>query len=231
MNKLPELQKAYIGPYINGHLELDGGFKVPFNPAEISIEEAIGISDISSVSGADKMAWMQMGRLMGMQYPVKDALSDQTRGLTRLSATLFFNTLTDLYQASYKDVRDDIRQLYRYTNTVEKHTKTTVSSKSIKSRTDSKTYKAQQIYFFWGTIAIAGMLKQMSVNYTMFAPDGTPVRAQVSITIEGVYVGEEIAIETDPVPKSGGGDSMFTGNLSEWKASYGSRENPRKYLK
>lgn len=227
---MPKLQKAFIGPYINGHLELDGGFKVPFNPAEISIEEAIGVSDISNVKGAEKMAWMQMGRLMGMQYPVKDAFSDQTKGLTRLSATLFFNTLTDLYQTSYKDVREEIRQLYRYTNNTEKHTRTTGSSKSMKTQTASKTYKAQQIYFFWGTIAVAGMLKQMSVNYTMFAPDGTPVRAQVNITIEGVYVGEEIVMENEPAPKSVGGDSVLTGNLSEWKSSYGSRENPRTYL-
>ena len=100
----------------------------------------------------------------------------------------------------------------------------------MKTQTASKTYKAQQIYFFWGTIAVAGMLKQMSVNYTMFAPDGTPVRAQVNITIEGVYVGEEIVMENEPAPKSVGGDSVLTGNLSEWKSSYGSCENPRKYL-
>ncbi len=228
---MAELQKAYIGPYVNGHLELDGGFEVPFNPAEISIEEAIGISEISRVSGREKLAWMQMGRLMGMQYPLADSVGGQSGDLTRLSVTLFFNTLTDLYQTSYRDVREDIRQLYRYTNTTEKYAGSSVSSRGRTTVTRSKTHPAEQIYFFWGTIAVAGMLKQMSVNYTMFAPDGKPVRAQVSICIEGFYVGEEIHLENGATLKTGGTvDSELSGGLSQWRQQYSGSPNPRRSL-
>ncbi len=231
MTGLSEYQKAFIGPYINGHMELKDGFYVPFNPAEISIEEAIGMSCVSEVSGMKRMGWMKEGRLMGMQYPMDNSMFGHKREMTTLSTTLFFNTLNDLYQTSYEDVRDEIRQLYIYTNTTEKYTKTvkTFSSKTTQSQT--KVHKAQQIYFFWGTIAVAGTLNRMSVNYTMFAPDGKPVRAQVGISIEGFYVGEETVTQTSASAKTGSSvDVNFSDSLSEWKTEYRGCPNPRKQL-
>ena len=228
---MAELQKAFIGPYVNGHLKLDGGFEVPFNPSEISIEEAIGIEEISRVSGRERMTWMQSGRLMGMQYPLADSFGGHSRGLTRLSVTLFFNTLTDLFQTSYRDVREDIRQLYRYTNTTEKYAKAGAASKGRVAVTGSKTYPAEQIYFFWGTIAVAGVLKQMSVNYTLFAPDGKPVRAQVGILIEGFYVGEEAGTEKGSSAKTAeAADQKLSGGFALWREKYLGLPNPRKSL-
>lgn len=228
MTGLAEYQKAFIGPYRNGHMELKDGFYVPFNPAEISIEEAIGTFDVSAVGGAERVDWMQRGHTLGMQYPVGNSLSRQERNLTTLSATLFFNTLYDLYQTSYEDVRDDIRKLYPYTNTTENHT-SAVNGGKRNIRKQGAVHKAQQIYFFWGTIAVAGMLKQMRVNYTMFAPDGKPVRAQVGISIEGFYVGEEAAAKSASGGKAvSAGDAAMQDALSQWKASYRGGPNPRK---
>lgn len=231
MTGLSEYQKAFIGPYINGHMELKDGFYVPFNPAEISIEEAIGMSCVSDVSGMERMGWMKEGRLMGMQYPMANSMFGHKRDMATLSTTLFFNTLNDLYQTSYEDVRDDIRKLYPYTNTMEKYAQTFQNSNSriTISRTDIQ--KACQIYFFWGTIAVAGTLNRMSVNYTMFAPDGKPVRAQVGISIEGFYVGEETFTQTSSSAKTGSGaDVNFSESLSEWKKEYRGCPNPRKQL-
>lgn len=212
---MAEYQKAIIGSYKGGHLEKDGFF-VPFNPAEISVEEAIGTLNVSEIGGADRMDWMQKGRTMGMQYPEGNSMLSHKKGMTILSTTLFFNTLYDLYQTSYEDVRKDIRKLYPYTNTVEKN-------KNI-------VHAAQQIYFLWGSLAVAGTLSRMSVNYTMFSPDGKPVRAQVSISIEGFYVGEELAANSVSAAKSGGTTGTLTGDLSQWKAAYSGGANPRMLL-
>ncbi|MCM1539760.1 MAG: hypothetical protein NC121_00685 [Blautia sp.] len=227
---MPEYQKAFIGTYKDGHMELKDGFYVPFNPAEISIEEAIGLSDVSQVDGMWRADWMQTGRVMGMQYPMYDSMLGRKKGMTTLSTTLFFNTLNDLYQTSYEDVRDDIRKLYPYTNTTEKYTKTITTSTYKITQKQTKAYTAQQIYFFWGTIAVAGTLTRMSVNYTLFAPDGKPVRAQVGISIEGFYVGEE-TVTQNPAAKAGNSaGAALSGDLSEWKTEYRGCPNPRMQL-
>lgn len=217
MTGLSEYQKAFIGPYINGHMELKDGFYVPFNPAEISVEEAIGTLDVSEVSAPERRNWMQKGRTMGMQHPVENSMLSHKKGMTTLSTTLFFNTLYDLYQTSYEDVREDIRRLYPYTNTLEKNR--------------NMVHTARQIYFFWGTLAVAGMLSRMSVNYTMFSPDGKPVRAQVGISIEGFYVGEETAAKS-PLPAKTGrsAEGELSGGLSGWKERYQGGPNPRLQL-
>ncbi len=193
LRRLAILQKAFLGPYVNGHMELKGRFYVPFNPAELSVEEAVGAEDVSRVNGGTKKKQWEQGNNSGVQYPEEGSSRWRSRGMTRLSVTLFFNTLNDLYQSSYEDVREEIRKLYPYTNTTEIIQKASKASGSGRGRGAAGGGKARQIYFFWGSIAIAGMLTQMSVTYTMFAPDGRPVRAQVSIAIEGFYVGEEAA--------------------------------------
>jgi len=213
---LAEMQKAFMGPYVNGHMELKGRFYVPFNPAELSIQEAIGVTDMSGVDGREKQRRMEEGNIVWLQYPEKDSLRWRHSGMTTLSVTLFYNTLYDLYQDSYADVRDEIKKLYPYTNTTEKIEKTDGKGARQIAVTENQ---AQQIYFFWGSIAVAGTLTQMNVTYTMFAPDGKPVRAQVGISIEGFYVGEETSADNKPSGSSPGGQSAN---------GFGSRENYEK---
>lgn len=224
---MPELKKAFIGPYVNGHMDLEGRFYVPFNPAEISIEEAIGAVDVSGVDGREKQRRMRQGSGVGIQRHVRSSSSRQNSGMTTLSVTLFFNTLNDLYQDSYGDVREEIRRLYPYTNTTERIEKQAGASFGSKSETNAN--KALQLYFFWGSIAVAGTLTRMSVTYTMFAPDGTPVRARVSITIQGFYVGEETASEGSPAggKKGGAGAQAGSGSDSGWRDNYRGSGNPR----
>lgn len=217
---MADYQKAFIGPYINGHMELEGRFYVPFNPAEISIEEAIGIADVSQVDNRQKQKAMKQGNNVRLQYPIQKSSSRHASGLTRLSATLFFNTLNDLYQTSYRDVREDIRKLYPYTNTAEQISQAGGGTKEKKN-------KAQMLYFFWGSIAVAGMLSQMSVTYTMFAPDGKPVRAQVSITIEGFYVGEETGEEGKSAGNGKPAASAASSESADWRENHQGSGNPR----
>lgn len=84
-----------------------------------------------------------------------------------LSVKLFFYTYTN--DQTYTDVNEEIahlRKFYQYTSSSEK------SSNPV-------------IIFAWGTFAIQGIISSFSVSYQMFAPDGTPVQAEVSITIRG----------------------------------------------
>ncbi len=212
MRGLAEFQKAFMGPYVDGHMELKGRFYVQFNPAELSIEEAMGVSDVSQADGRVKSRQMKKGNSVGQQYPPKGSSHRKYKGLTTLSVNLFYNTLNDLYQTSYDDVREEIRKLYPYTNTTE-IIENTDAQKGQKTSVTKKN-KAQLIYFFWGSIAVAGMLRHMSVTYTMFAPDGKPVRAQVSISIEGFYVGEEIASDRKAEGAGASGKSAGTGKAS-----------------
>jgi hypothetical protein len=45
-------------------------------------------------------------------------------------------------------------------------------------------HKPSYMMLVWGTFVMTGVLKSANVNYTMFAPDGRPLRAKMSITVE-----------------------------------------------
>ena len=85
---MPELKKAFIGSYVNGHMELEGRFYVPFNPTEISIEEAIGVVDVSGVDGREKQRRMKQGSGVGIQHHVRGSSLRRGSGMTTLSVTL-----------------------------------------------------------------------------------------------------------------------------------------------
>lgn len=51
---------------------------------------------------------------------------------------------------------------------------------------DSKTHQISPVNITWGTtLNFIGRLQNMSINYTMFAPDGKPLRAKVSLSFVG----------------------------------------------
>lgn len=210
-------QKACICPYRNNSPVLGEKFYVPFNPSEIIIDEAIGIleTEENDLAGVWGNFWQQS--ITDWGYPVNTSSSRERKSRLTLSATLFFNTLTSLYQKSYEDVRTYISRLYPYTN------------KMAKSKSD-----VEQIYFFWGSIAVAGTLNRMNVRYTMFAPDGKPVRAQVDISIVGDYVGEKPAGSTvtagsGEIAGLAENDTAFWSAVdpSVWRSLYNGTGNPR----
>lgn len=196
------LQKACICPFKAGRADLDNKFYVQFNPTEIAIEEAIGISGDPGEEYPEEQLFHYLWNGMGWQRPVRPRCG---KNRLCLSVTLFFNTFTSLNQDSYKDVREYICQLYPYTNKSANYSDLT------------------QICFLWGSIAVAGMLDKMSVHYTMFAPDGKPVRATVQLSIKGDYVGEEPGIGTEAGET---GKKLHTAS-PDWKESFAGKENPR----
>lgn len=46
-----------------------------------------------------------------------------------------------------------------------------------------KTHEASFVMVIWGTFIMTGVVSSANVNYTMFAPNGRPLRAKVSLTI------------------------------------------------
>lgn len=212
------LKKAFICPFDGTHTDRRhaSAFYVPFNPTELTIEEAIGLSDVDEHEYRDQAKTLLAGRSIGWQSPMEGSSKSTKKGKITLSMTLFFNTLTSLYQESYEDVRDYIKKLYFYDN-----------------KDVAKDKKPQQIYFEWGSIGVAGILTRMQVRYTMFSPDGKPVRAQVEISIAGQYYGEKqqnaaagsgnqntdkASEGTIEIPETG---------LSNWKDDYKDPGNPR----
>ncbi len=201
------LQKAYICPYRDGSPVYGKKFHVQFNPSELSIDEAIGVSESEQSNLGEEIRKLLEGSKVGWQHSLDSASARNRRSSLTLSVTLFFNTMDDLYQKSYEDVRKYIKRLYPYTN-----------------RLADNSRKIEQLFFSWGSIGVAGTLNRMHVNYTMFAPDGTPVRAQAELSIVGNYYGEETDAESveDDIAQEEFRDP------AQWRDRESGTENPRK---
>ena len=48
---------------------------------------------------------------------------------------------------------------------------------------DGKTHKPKKLKLIWGTLVFKGVVKSWSITYTLFQPDGTPIRAKGSLSI------------------------------------------------
>jgi nucleoid-associated protein YgaU len=62
------------------------------------------------------------------------------------------------------------------------------------TKTDPKTGKGEppMCMFQWGTyLSFKGVIKQITQNFTMFKPDGTPVRANVDVTFSETELGKK----------------------------------------
>jgi len=84
-----------------------------------------------------------------------------------LSMRLFFNTYVS--ETEFTDVRDKIKPLRAFLCKME----------------DKNQVCNKKIQFAWGTFAFEGYLNSLRVTFQMFGADGTPVRAEVSLSISG----------------------------------------------
>lgn len=50
---------------------------------------------------------------------------------------------------------------------------------------NKETHQPPMVNFIWGPLDFEGRLESLQAHYTMFAPDGTPVRARVELRIVG----------------------------------------------
>lgn len=134
-------------------------FEVPFNPNTLTYSVN---SNRHNTKGARDSEGP--GRLAGVVNEQSDptAKTDQAS----MSVRLFYHTYKS--ETSYEDVRGEIEKLRVFV------------------RTGGNTGENDlKIKFAWGTWSFEGFLDAFSVTYQMFAADGTPVQAEVSITIVG----------------------------------------------
>lgn len=131
------------------------GFYVPFNPNTLSY--SVGSNLDSGMSPQDSTS---------PQAQMQGDPTGQT-GTAQLSASLFFYTYEN--ETTYQDVRQEVNRLRVF----------------LRRSNDGNGVISKKIAFSWGTLTVIGTLEHISVSYQMFAFNGTPVQAEVSITIAG----------------------------------------------
>lgn len=132
-------------------------FYVQFNPNTLSY--AAGSNTSQSCGEASTNGLGHNGQVQGDPTGVT--------GLSTLSATLFFYTYQN--ETSYQDVRKEVNRIRAF----------------LRRSNDGNGVISRKIGFSWGTLTMKGTLESISASYQMFAEDGTPVQAEVSITILG----------------------------------------------
>lgn len=99
--------------------------------------------------------------------------------MASLSVRLFFHTYKS--ELLYTDVRAEVNRIRAFL-------RLPTGGEQNGSKPDGAgTPKGEmpQIGFAWGTVVFVGNLEGFQVSYQMFAADGTPVQAEVSIAIYG----------------------------------------------
>lgn len=60
---------------------------------------------------------------------------------------------------------------------------------------DGTVHQPNKVQIFWGKLQFEGALSSINYSYTLFQPDGSPLRAKANCTFQGTRTGEQIALE------------------------------------
>lgn len=142
------------------------GFSVQFNPN--TLEYSAGTA-LKTRRGVTQQGGVGQTKEPEFQSPPVGQKQD-----ARLSVTLFFHSfINDL---TYSDVRPTVNRIRAFLPAA-------IESKDTSGTSEKGT--KPRISFAWGTMTHTGTLESFRAAYQMFAFDGTPVQAEVSITIRG----------------------------------------------
>ena len=141
------------------------GFSVQFNPNTLEYSAGIDFRSQKGVSEQGGDGQMQVSEFQSSPLGKKQS--------ARLSVRLFFHSYIN--ELTYSDVRPAINRIRSFLPVTTGGKDTDTNLKSSKP----------QISFAWGTMTHTGTLESFQVTYQMFAFDGTPVQAEVAITIRG----------------------------------------------
>lgn len=134
-------------------------FHVQFNPNTLEYSAAAGQAAQKGVLERNGSGTQQVPQTQ--QSPIAAG-----RGAS-LSVKLFYHTYAG--PDDFTDVRIDVN-----------HIRAFLPAPSAQGKSSSP-----KITFAWGTMTHTGTLESFHVSYQMFAHDGTPVQAEVSISIRG----------------------------------------------
>ncbi len=140
-------------------------FYVQFNPNTLEYSASAGGQSqkgVSEKSGSGTQHVPDMQR-----SPVADE-----RGAL-LSVRLFFHSYTS--DTAFSDVRPSVNRIRAFLPVTSER----------RSTGSEATAASPKITFAWGTMTHTGTLESFQATYQMFACDGTPVQAEVAISIRG----------------------------------------------
>lgn len=103
-----------------------------------------------------------------------------------LSVTLLFDDVSDEAFADYSNYLSYAkasakREINKLAGSTGKHSVAAQVEGFISAISNENT---RFVVFVWGGFSYQGMLRKLDAKYTMFAPDGSPIRAEVSLSIE-----------------------------------------------
>lgn len=64
-------------------------------------------------------------------------------------------------------------------------------------RNDGEIHRPFYVIVTWGTLLLKGVVKSVDISYTLFKPDGSPLRAKVKVTVAEAIQDEERVAEAD----------------------------------
>ncbi len=169
---MADLEKAFICDPAKPNKK----YYVQFNPN--TLEYSVGRSQ-DSYKGVSAPDGQGFAREPQMQSPL---LSCPEGSL--LSVKLFYHTYTG--PENFIDVRTKIYNIRAF----------------LPSGKGNSDVSSPRIQFSWGTLTYVGTLESFHVSYQMFAHDGTPVQAEVSIAIRGEDL--DVSAQSNNQAQSGG---------------------------
>lgn len=135
------------------------GFYVQFNPN--TMEYSAGLSRSAHKGVSDRG-----GQSSAPEPQLQSSPLAEPKGAL-LSVRLFFHTYASA--KSFTDVRSSVNRIRAF----------------LPTSPGGGRSSSPKIKFAWGTLTHTGTLESFHVSYQMFAHDGTPVQAEVSISIRG----------------------------------------------
>ena len=143
-----------------------GKLNVQFNPSEYSIERSVNHSKKTPL----------------YRDTSPDYFQTVSGGDATLNIKLYFDSYTPLSPAT---PRSGIPNIDPSVNNRIKELLSLI-------KYDHEDHEPPRVGFVWGSLFFVGNITRQQTQYTLFSQDGTPVRAQMTLTITG----EEAAIES-----------------------------------
>ena len=91
---------------------------------------------------------------------------------------------SDVYTLFVRRFQNALVPQIKCTKPAPKATSTTAGNESDGKKENSPAYRPPRIIFKWGNMEMTVVIKSLKAEYTMFSPQGHPVRAKMSLTLE-----------------------------------------------
>jgi len=118
-------------------------------------------------------------------------------------------------------------ELYFDTYTDDGGSDVSLKTFEVASLMERETHDPPDVEFRWGELAFFGVIEKVSQRFTMFRPDGVPVRAKLTVTIKGKRaLSKQLK---DPRPNSSDKTKRrtLTADSSIWLMAAGEYGDPR----